>query len=238
VRFAARPGGDRSKRPVREIVGVDPRLNQRWSARRQVIDVRKAELAAAFAQDHGRPPGRVEMLQLAQQATLETRNRRHEPRTLTNQRAVWRTEAIEILGGGHAIEAMLRRTLNPPDLRPVPSVTADWLALAADRVVAALEEHRATWHYWHLWTETQRQLRGCAIHPADTADVAATVVQEAINQSGSRRSMTRPVCRTSCAGPTVRRCSPSPAVTSTPRCESWALSSVFWPLRTAPTAGS
>ena len=46
VRFAERPGRDRSKRPVREIVGVDPRLNQRWSARRQVIDVRKAELAA------------------------------------------------------------------------------------------------------------------------------------------------------------------------------------------------
>ena len=75
VRFAERPGGDRSKRPVREIVGVDPRLNQRWSARRQVIDVRRAELAADFARDHGRPPGRVEMLQLAQQATLETRDR-------------------------------------------------------------------------------------------------------------------------------------------------------------------
>ena len=74
VRFAERPGRDRSKRPVREIVGVDPRLNQRWSARRQVIDVRKAELAADFARDHGRPPGRVEMLQLAQQATLETRD--------------------------------------------------------------------------------------------------------------------------------------------------------------------
>jgi conjugative relaxase-like TrwC/TraI family protein len=41
VRFADRPGGDRSKRPVREIVGVDPRLSQRWSARRQVIDLRR-----------------------------------------------------------------------------------------------------------------------------------------------------------------------------------------------------
>ena len=99
VRFAERPGRDRSKRPVREIVGVDPRLNQRWSARRQVIDVRRAELAADFARDHGRPPGRVEMLQLAQQATLETRDAKHEPRTLAEQRAVWRTEAVETLGG-------------------------------------------------------------------------------------------------------------------------------------------
>ena len=30
VRFAERPGSDPGKRPIREIVGVDPRLNQRW----------------------------------------------------------------------------------------------------------------------------------------------------------------------------------------------------------------
>src|SRR5829696_47595 len=53
VRFAERPGSDPRKRPVREIVGVDPRLNQRWSARRQVIEARQAELAASFLQDHG-----------------------------------------------------------------------------------------------------------------------------------------------------------------------------------------
>src|SRR5215218_6789050 len=182
VRFADRPGRDRSKRPVREMVGVDPGLNQRWSARRQVIDVRKSELAAAFAQDHGRPPGRVEMLQLAQQATLETRDRKHEPRTLTEQRSIWRTEAVETLGGDHALAVMLRRTLSPP-ATAAPPVTADWLALAADRVVAALEEHGATWQYWHLWAETQRQLRRCAIDPADTADVAVAIVEEAINRS-------------------------------------------------------
>ena len=63
---------------------------------------------------HRRPPGRarrrlragswpatdrVEMLELAQQATLETRDRKHEPRTLAEQRTVWRTEAIKTLGG-------------------------------------------------------------------------------------------------------------------------------------------
>jgi conjugative relaxase-like TrwC/TraI family protein len=34
VRFAERPGTDPAKRAIREIVGVDPRLNQRWSTRR------------------------------------------------------------------------------------------------------------------------------------------------------------------------------------------------------------
>src|SRR5215204_4385927 len=109
VRFAERPERDRSKRPVREIVGVDPRLSRRWSARRHVIDVRRTELANTFARDHGRPPSRVELLQLAQQATLETRDRKHEPRTLGEQRTMWHAEAVETLGGPDHIDVMLHR---------------------------------------------------------------------------------------------------------------------------------
>jgi ATP-dependent exoDNAse (exonuclease V) alpha subunit len=70
VRFAERPGTDPAKRPIREIVGVDPRLNQRWSTRRAHIEARRGELAIRFQQDHGRPPTPVEALNLAQQATL------------------------------------------------------------------------------------------------------------------------------------------------------------------------
>ena len=98
VRFADRPDRDPRKRPVREIVGVDPALNQRWSARRQAIEIRQAELAAQFQQDHGRPPTAVEAVQLAQQATLETRDAKHEPRTLTEQRAAWHAQAVDVLG--------------------------------------------------------------------------------------------------------------------------------------------
>ena len=36
------------KRPIREIVGVDPRLNQRWSTRRAHINTRRGELAIQF----------------------------------------------------------------------------------------------------------------------------------------------------------------------------------------------
>ena len=93
VRFAERLDSDPTKRPIREIVGVDPRLNQRWSTRRAHIKVRQGELAVAFQRDHGRPPTPVEALQLAQQATLETREAKHEPRSLAEQRATWRAEA-------------------------------------------------------------------------------------------------------------------------------------------------
>jgi conjugative relaxase-like TrwC/TraI family protein len=71
VRFTERPSSDPAKRPVREIVGVDPRLKQRWSTRRAHIQVRHGELAVAFQRDHGRPPTPVEALHLAQQPTLE-----------------------------------------------------------------------------------------------------------------------------------------------------------------------
>jgi conjugative relaxase-like TrwC/TraI family protein len=79
VRFADRPDTDPGKRPVREIVGIDLALNQRWSTRRVMIKDRQGELASRFQRDHGRPPTLVEALQLAQQATLETRDPKHEP---------------------------------------------------------------------------------------------------------------------------------------------------------------
>jgi hypothetical protein len=158
---------------------VDPRLSRRWSARRQVIDVRQAELATAFVRDHGRPPTRVEMLELAQQATLETGHRKHESRTFAEQRANWRTQAIETLGGPDHVDAVLHQALNPP-APDTPTVTPAWRAQAADRVVATLEEHGATWQYWHLWAEAQRQMRGITIDPADVTKIAEAVVDKAI----------------------------------------------------------
>jgi conjugative relaxase-like TrwC/TraI family protein len=53
LQFAERPGTDPAKQPIREIVGVDPRLNQRWSTRRAHIHTRRSELAIQFQEDHG-----------------------------------------------------------------------------------------------------------------------------------------------------------------------------------------
>ena len=113
VRFAERPGTDPAKRPIREIVGVDPRLNQRWSTRRAHIETRRGELAIQFQKDHGRPPTPVEALHLAQQATLETRDAKHEPRSLAEQRATWLGEAATVLGGRGAVASMVRTALAP-----------------------------------------------------------------------------------------------------------------------------
>jgi conjugative relaxase-like TrwC/TraI family protein len=143
VRFAARPGADPSKRPIREIVGVDPRLNQRWSTRRAQINLRRGELAIQFQNDHGRPPTPVEALHLAQQATLETRDAKHEPRSLTEQRAAWLREAAAVLGSPEAVTSMVTTALTP--VAETPRIAdVHWVAQTADRMLTAIEETRST----------------------------------------------------------------------------------------------
>ena len=97
VRFVEQARG-RGKRPVREIDGMSTELMSRWSSRRAAIEARTAELAKQFQAAHGREPTNVEIIALAQQATLESREAKHEPRSLAEQRHTWRTQAVEVLG--------------------------------------------------------------------------------------------------------------------------------------------
>jgi conjugative relaxase-like TrwC/TraI family protein len=184
VQFAARPGADPGKRPIREIVGVDPRLNRRWSTRRAHINVRRGELAIQFQQDHGRPPTPVEALQLAQQATLETRDAKHEPRSLAEQRATWLNEAAAVLGAQAAVAAMVQTALTPS--RETATIAdARWVAQTADHVLAVMEESRSTWQMWHVRAEVERRVR--------TADVpverAGVLVDLLVDEVLERRSI-------------------------------------------------
>jgi conjugative relaxase-like TrwC/TraI family protein len=125
VQFAERSDTAPGKRPVREIVGVDPVLNQRWSSRRVLIKDRQGELAARFQRDHGRPPTPVEAFPPCPAGHPETRNAKHEPRSLTEQRAAWQAQAIETLGGPDAVQAMINKTPNPLAIKS-PTVNAKW----------------------------------------------------------------------------------------------------------------
>jgi conjugative relaxase-like TrwC/TraI family protein len=184
VRFAGRPGSDPGKRPIREIVGVDSRLNQRWSTRRVQINLRRGELAIQFQHDHGRPPTPVEALHLAQQATLETRDAKHEPRSLAEQRATWLNEAAAVLGGGEAVASIVRTALAPP-AKTATIVDARWVAQTADRVLAAMEETRSIWQMWHVRAEAQRHVRTIDM-PVEQAN---TLVDLLVNEVLQHRSV-------------------------------------------------
>ena len=66
----------------------------------------------------------MEALALAQQATLETRAAKHEPRAEADQRAAWRAEAVDWLGDAEYVEKMLSASLGHPITEQ--QVTPSW----------------------------------------------------------------------------------------------------------------
>ena len=184
VRFAERPGTDPAKRPIREIVGVDPRLNQRWSTRRTHINTRRGDLAIQFQNDHGRPPTPVEALHLAQQATLETRDAKHEPRSLAEQRATWLGEAAAVLGSSEAVASMVQTALAPP-AETAPIADTRWIAKTASHITAVMEQSRSTWQMWHVRAEAQRHVRTIDA----PAEQAAALVDLLVDEVLDRRSV-------------------------------------------------
>jgi hypothetical protein len=178
VRFVERPSTDPAKRPVREIVGVDPRLNQLWSTRRAHINIRRSDLAIQFQQDHGRPPTPVEALHLAQQATLETRDAKHEPRSLAEQRATWFGEAAAVLRSSEAVASMVQTAL-APHAETTTIADSHWVAQTADHILTVMEKSRSTWQTWHVRAEAQRQVRAADV-PVNRASVLVDLLVDEV----------------------------------------------------------
>ena len=162
VRFAEQPATP-GKRPVREIVGIPAELIDKYSSRSAAIDHRVGQLAKQFQAAHRREPAVTEMLALSQQATLETRQAKHEPRSLAQQRHAWRTQAIEVLGSQRALTTMVADITNPPLAQRV-TVTDTWVHEQAAGVIATVAQTRATWTVNHVRAQAQRALR-YADHP-------------------------------------------------------------------------
>lgn len=185
VRFAERTSADARKRPVREIVGVDPGLNARWSSRRASITARTGELATKFQHDHGRPPTPVEAIWLAQQATLETRDAKHEPRSQADQRATWATEGAQVLGSAANVARMVQGAVGQIRHRDsgVGRVSDAWVGEQAAHVVTTVSGQRTTWQSWHLRAEALRRVRTGNILPGDVEAVSSQIVEAAIGLS-------------------------------------------------------
>ena len=105
----------------------------------------------------------MEALQLAQQATLETRDAKHEPRSLAEQRATWHAQAAEILGGAEAVQAMVNQHAPPDPSTEIAGGCGSGCRGRAGLVLAAIEERRSTWQIWHVRAEAQRQVRAAEV---------------------------------------------------------------------------
>ncbi|MFE6648203.1 MobF family relaxase [Nocardioides sp. NPDC057772] len=153
----------RERRPVREAVGVSARLCRLWSRRARDIDRRENDLVTAFVVEHGRPPTEPERLRMVQQANLETRAPKHEPRAEADQRRLWRRQASEFLGSESTLDAMIRTALDVSRSDRGPRsggpMEAHLIRAMAVAVITELETRRATWQSWHLRAEAERQVR-------------------------------------------------------------------------------
>jgi len=183
--FVARVGGrfeerqtEPGKQPIRELVGVEAVLNERFSSRRRAIDAHRGELVSKFQADHGRLPTTVELLSLAQQANLVTREAKHEPRSLAEQRDQWRDQALETVGGKAALDAMVEAVLSETAADPVP-VTPALLREMTLFTVDAVMARRAQWRETNLLAEAFRQARGAGVDPAEMIDVALLIAEYA-----------------------------------------------------------
>ena len=142
-------------------------------------------LAADFQRTHGRPPTPVESLQLAQQATLETLEAKHEPRSRAEQRTTW-------LQGRRARDP--RSSPQKYTATPAPSTAHEtgiaWLDTAADQVLAAMEERRSTWQVWHVRAEAQRHIRAANVPALEANRLVDLLVHKVL--SGRSVCLARP----------------------------------------------
>ncbi|MGH3340104.1 MAG: AAA family ATPase, partial [Propionibacteriaceae bacterium] len=115
---------------------------------------------------------------------METRDAKHEPRSLAEQRTTWLNEAAAVLGGRGAVAAMVQTALTPT-AETTTSVDARWVAQKADHILAVMKKSCSTWQMWHVRAEAQRQVR--------TADVpverASALVDLLVDEVLDRRSV-------------------------------------------------
>jgi conjugative relaxase-like TrwC/TraI family protein len=181
VEFVERAEPTAGKLPVREIRGVSTTLTRWWSHRRIAIEARQSEIATEFQQRFGRPPTATEAKSLGDQATLETRDAKHDPRSELDQRATWRAEADDVMGDPAEVEEMYARAIGRRNAG-IP-LTGEWVEYTAAATIDAVEEARATWNVWHLRAEALRHARRSGIAREQLDRAVTEVVETAISRS-------------------------------------------------------
>jgi hypothetical protein len=115
-------------------------------------------MLADYRAEHGRDPSRSTQLQLAQQATLETREAKAPSRTLADQVSDWTAQATSVVGT-RAIARMVQDVLGrgADTIAPLDETSLDELSR---QVVSTVAEKRSTWTRWNAYAEAERVLRG------------------------------------------------------------------------------
>lgn len=166
--------------PVWEIAGIPIDLCEKMSRRRAAIEDKQAELVAAFRQTHGRIPTNIEQAKLAQQATLETRPAKKEPKSFHEQRETWRAQAEVFLGETRDIASVMAQTINKniDGIRRLTSLNEETMDALADKIREEVSNKRATWQLQHVLAQVQRELRNYEIQPQKIDKTAKLIAEK------------------------------------------------------------
>jgi conjugative relaxase-like TrwC/TraI family protein len=188
VSFVDRPGPAKSNRPVREIEGVDPALLKHFSARRTSIEARYSALRSEFRARHERDPDPQAAYELAQQATLETREGKAAPRSLDQMRTEWTAQAFARFGPD-AIRNIEAAVPGVQQSKAQPRLEPEEIEHLAESVIARVGEERATWGRWNLHAEAARVIRGidAVLGPEEQREAVDRIVDAALRDGHSIR---------------------------------------------------
>ncbi|MGW1615148.1 MobF family relaxase [Streptomyces sp. NPDC002285] len=182
------------RRPAMEIAGIDQRLIDWQSTRRQQIADALPVLVADYEKKHGHPPGQRAAYVLDCQAADRTRApKRTVARSLTELRDGWRRSAIAAFGAD-VVDRLAERARAAAAavwarVRPVVD-----LALAAVDTVAVVYVMRGAFKRHHLLAEARRHLaytlRGRPHQPGLDDQIVQTVVDDYTRPVGRGLKMT------------------------------------------------
>lgn len=178
VQFEARhprPG----RPPVWEVAGIDQGLAGAFSSRRAAIEARYGELIDEYRHKHGRSPNRSAHYRLLQQATLDTREGKAEPRSLAELRDGWRQTAERHLGSSMAVEEMLDRALHPEPaeatIRELGSIESE-----SSTALTTVSDARAEWKRAHVINVVEAQVADVAFDSAEHKQRAVDAITETV----------------------------------------------------------
>ncbi|MBC9822865.1 relaxase domain-containing protein [Terrabacter sp. MAHUQ-38] len=166
-----------------EVTGVGAALRAEFSQRTNQIEQAKDVLVERFVTGHGRRPTAREVLQLRQQATLETRPDKHV-KPLAQLLRGWRRRAVPFVGGDpQAWVASLAGRNDLPLLRAA-ELSAGMLEDAAGVAVEVVSGKRATFTRANVFAEVLRQIAGVRFTaPGERVAVADQITDLALARS-------------------------------------------------------
>ncbi|MFC7597598.1 MobF family relaxase [Terrabacter sp. GCM10028922] len=166
-----------------EVTGVGQALRAEFSQRTTEIEQAKDVLVERFVAGHGRHPTAREVLQMRQQATLETRPEKHL-KPLAELLHGWRRRAEPFVGDDPQAWVATLADRNDLPLLTASDLSPGMLEDAARIAVEVVSGKRATFTRANVFAEVLRQIGGVRFAaPGERVTVAERVADLALEQS-------------------------------------------------------